>query len=92
MNKKTYAIIKLADIGLIDFSQVAQSSESTVRKSLDNTQFVIKWQDGYEPTFISDGTVKPLQVLNHSECLLLMSTDKWSEPIEEKVEDEIKRR
>ena len=92
MNKKTYAIIKLAEIGLIDFGQVAQSSESTVRKSLDNTQFVIKWQDGYEPTFISDGTVKPLQVLNHSECLELMATDKWSEPIEEKVEDEIKRR
>lgn len=44
MNKKTYAIIKLADIGLIDFSQVAQSSASTIRKSLDDTQFVIKWE------------------------------------------------
>ena len=82
MNKKTYAIIKLADIGLIDFSQVAQSSASTVRKSLDNSQFVIKWQDGYEPTFISDGRVTPLQVLSHAECLELMATDKWSEPIE----------
>ena len=82
MNKKTYAIIKLADIGLIDFSQVAQSSASTVRKSLDNSQFVIKWQDGYEPTFISDGKVTPLQVLSHAECLELMSTDKWSQPIE----------
>ena len=83
MNKKTYAIIKLADIGSIDFSQVAQSSASTVRKSLDNTQFVIKWQDGYEPTFISRKEVKPLQVLSHAECLELMSTDKWSKTIEE---------
>jgi len=82
MNIKTYAIIELADIGLIDFSQVAQSSASTVRKSLDNTQFVIKWQEGYEPTFIADGSVIPLQVLTHSEALDLMSTDKWSEPIE----------
>ena len=82
MNNKIYAIIKLADIGLIDFSQVAQSSASTVRKSLDNTQFVIKWQEGYEPTFITDGKVTPLQVLTHAECLQLMSTDKWSEPIE----------
>jgi hypothetical protein len=86
MNSKTYAIIKLGDISLIDFSQVAQSSESTVRKSLDNTQFVIKWQDGYEPTFISDGKVKPLQVLSHSECLEIMATPDWSEEIEEKVE------
>ncbi len=92
MNKKTYAIIKLSEIGLIDFSQVAQSSASTIRKSLDNTQFVIKWQDGYEPTFISDGTVIPVGIYTHSECLLLMSTDKWSEPIEAKEEDEIKRR
>lgn len=82
MNSKTYAIIKLSDIGLIDFSQVAQSSASTVRKSLDNTQFVIKWQEGYEPTFIADGKVTPLQVLSHSECLELMATSDWSEPLE----------
>ncbi len=86
MNKKTYAILKLADIGLIDFSQVAQSSASTVRKSLDNSQFVIKWQEGYEPTFIADGKVTPLQVLSHAECLELMATSEWSEPLEEKVE------
>ncbi len=82
MNSKTYAIIKLTDIGLIDFGQVAQSSASTVRKSLDNSQFVIKWQEGYEPTFISDGSVVPLQVLTHAECLELMATSDWSEEIE----------
>ena len=82
MNNKTYAVINLTDIGLIDFSQVAESSVFTVRKSLDNTQFVIKWQEGYEPTFISDGTVIPVGIYTHSECLELMATDKWSEPIE----------
>jgi hypothetical protein len=83
MNTKTYAIVNLSDIGLIDFTQVAQSSASTVRKSLDNTQFVIKWQEGYEPTFIADGAVIPVGIYTHSECLELMSTDKWSQPIEE---------
>lgn len=82
-NTKTYAIIKLSDIGLIDFSQVAQSSASTIRKSLDDTQFVIKWQEGYEPTFIENGTVIPVGIYTHSECLELMATDKWSQPIEE---------
>jgi hypothetical protein len=81
-NNKTYAVINLTDISLIDFSQVAQSSASTVRKSLDNTQFVIKWQDGYEPTFIADGTVIPVGTYDHHAILELMSTDKWSEPIE----------
>ncbi len=83
MNKKIYAIIELTDIGLIDFGQVAQSSASTVRKSLDDTQFVIKWENGYTPTFITDDSVVPVGVYSHSECLELMSTDKWSEPIEE---------
>ena len=82
MNNKTYAIINLSDIGLIDFGQVAQSSASTVRKSLDNTQFVIKWEEGYEPTFVADGTVIPVGIYTHSECLELMSTPEWSEPIE----------
>lgn len=82
MNIKTYAIIRLTDIDLIDFSQVAETSSRTVRKNLDNSQFVIKWQEGQEPTFISNGKVTPLQVLNHSECLELMSTSEWSEPIE----------
>jgi hypothetical protein len=88
----TYAIINATEIEKIDFSQIQETSSKTIRLSLDLTQFVIKWQQGYEPTFIADGTVKPLQVLTHAECLELMATDKWSEPIEEKVEDEIKRR
>ena len=81
-NNKTYAVINLTDISLIDFSQVAQSSASTIRKSLDNTQFVIKWQEGYEPTFISDGTVIPVGTYDHHAILELMATPAWSEPIE----------
>jgi hypothetical protein len=81
-NIKTYATINLSDIGLIDFSQVGQTSASTVRKSLDNTQFVIKWEVGYIPTFITDLTVVPVGTYDHHAILELMATDKWSQPIE----------
>lgn len=84
-NTKTYAVINLTDISLIDFSQVAQSSASTIRKSLDDTQFVIKWEDGYTPTFIMDGTVVPVGTYDHHAILELMSTPEWSQPIEEIV-------
>ncbi len=80
-NNKTYAVINLTDIGLIDFTQVAESSASTIRKSLDDTQFVIKWENGYTPTFIMDGTVVPVGTYDHHAILELMSTDKWSEEI-----------
>lgn len=80
-NNKTYAVINLTDISLIDFSQVAQSSASTIRKSLDDTQFVIKWEDGYTPTFITDASVVPAGIYDHHAILELMSTPEWSEDI-----------
>ena len=86
-NNKTYAICKIAtDLQKIDFSQVGQSSASTVRRSLDDTLFVIKYNA--EPTFIKDGSVTPSQVLTHSQALELMSTPEWTEeePIEEVAE------
>ena len=80
-NTRTYAVINLTDVGLIDFSQIGESSVSTIRKSLDNTQFVIKWEEGYIPTFISDGTVVPVAEYDHHAILELMQTAEWSEPI-----------
>ena len=82
-NTKTYATVNLSDIGLIDFAQVGETSVSTVRKSLDNTQFVIKWAEGYTPTFIMDGTVIAVGTYDHHAILELMATPEWSSPIEE---------
>ena len=76
---ETYAIINIADLGNIDFAQVGETDENTIRKSLDETQFVIKYNA--EPTFITDGTVTPLQTLTHAEALTLMATAEWSEEI-----------
>ena len=75
----TYAIINIADLGNIDFSQVGETDENTIRKSLDETQFVLKWNT--EPTFITDGTVVPVQTLTHDEALTLMASAEWSEPM-----------
>lgn len=80
-NTKTYATINLSDIGLIDFSQIGETSASTVRKSLDDTQFLIKWQEGYVPTFITDASVIPLGTYDHHAILELMATPFWSEEI-----------
>jgi hypothetical protein len=84
LNNLTYAICNIAtDLQNIDFSQVGQSSAGTIRRSLDDTLFVIKYNA--EPTFIKDGSVTPSQILTHSECLEIMSSAEWSEPIEEEV-------
>ena len=75
-----YAIIDINDLLKVDFTQVGQTSANTVRKSLDNSKFVLKWVQ--EPTFIKDGTIIPLQVLTHEECLELMNTSEWTNNID----------
>jgi len=81
MNTRTYAVINLTDVSLIDFSQVGQTSAGTVRRNLAETEFVIKWEQGHTPTFIMDGSVVPVSQLTHSQCLELMATPEWSEEI-----------
>jgi len=76
-----YATINIADLSNIDFSQIGETDENTIRKSLDDSQFVIKWSNEHEPSFITDGTVVPLQTLTHEEALVLMATAEWSEPM-----------
>lgn len=83
MNKQaeTYATINIADLPLIDFSQIGETDENTIRKSLDESEFVIKWNT--EPRFITDGTVSPLEVMTHEQALVLMASAEWSEPLPE---------
>mgnify|MGYP003653613781 FL=1 len=74
----TYIIINMAEIGLVDFNSVLETSQSTIRLSLDETQTVLKW-NGSEPSFVSslssyDGPY------THSEILTIMATPAWTDP------------
>lgn len=78
-----YAIVNINDLNKVDFSQVGETSENTIRPNIAETKFVLKWEHEHEPTFITDGSIVPIQVLTHEEALLLMSTAEWSEPMPE---------
>ncbi len=76
---RTYAILSIGDLLNIDFAQIEESNENTVRISLDGLEFVIKYTT--TPTFIEDGSVLPLQILSYEDCLALMQTPAWQEEI-----------
>jgi len=78
MSNLTYNTIAIADLNSIDFTQVEETSTETIRKSIDKTQFVIKWET--QPSFIADGTVVPLGSYTHEQCVELMGTNFWSTP------------
>ena len=76
----TYIIINMTEIGLVDFSSILETSQSTLRLSNNESQTVIKWE-GSEPSFVSslssyDGPY------THSEILTIMATPAWIAPDE----------
>ena len=75
-NNRIYAILNISDLANVDFSQVGETSEHTIRKSIDESQFVIKYTN--EPSFITNGTVTPLQTMSHSQCLALLADSDWT--------------
>ena len=69
----TYIIIDMTEVSLVDFSQVLQTSEETLRLSVDEYQTVLKWK-GDEPfDFLGrhsmglghDGHTRPVQIGKH---------------------------
>jgi hypothetical protein len=78
---ETYATINIADLPLIDFSQIKESSQYTIRRRLDGNAFIIKYNT--EPSFIIDQSVLPLEIMNYTEALALMQTDEWDARIDE---------
>lgn len=76
---RIYAICNTSsDLDKIKFAQIVQTAPSTVRRSVNGTQFVISWTT--KPTFIADSTVIPEEILNHDECIELMKSSAWYEP------------
>ena len=76
---RTYAFAKWADIGSVDFTQVMETSGTTVRKSLDSDLFILKWYTANEPTFITDDSVELTWSGSHSQCLQQLLGPNWSD-------------
>ena len=74
-----YCILNISDLDNVDYSEVGEDSSNTVRKNLAETQFLIKWEDGSTPRFITDKSVKPIEILSYSEIMVLLLSDEWSE-------------
>jgi hypothetical protein len=76
----TYIVIDIdTQTKLIDFSQINTTSSQSMRRNLANTQAMLSYQ--VTPSFITNGTVVPIDTLNHEEALALLATSAWTEPI-----------
>ena len=77
----TYITIEMSEIASVDFSQILETSEETLRLSIDGLETVIKWE-GAEPSFVS--TLSSYEgPYTHEEILVIMATPEWTDPIDE---------
>ena len=51
-----YAILNTSDIGTVDFSKVKQTDANSVRKTLDGSKFIVKFE-GDTPDFLEGVTL-----------------------------------
>ena len=72
-----YVIYDMANISQVDFSQVHQTSEATLRLSVDEKKTVLKFT-GNTPAFLVG-----LQQYTHSEILAIMASSDWTKKNEE---------
>ena len=66
-----YVILPASELSSVDFSEVIES-ESTLRYSLDNSKFILKYE-GDQPSFLSGKTE-----YTKAEILPILSTDEWT--------------
>ncbi len=67
-----YVIYNMANVDLINFDQVKETSRDTLRLSLDQTKCVLKFE-GDTPDFLVG-----LQQYNYEEILAIMYSSEWT--------------
>ena len=56
MDNLKYAILNTSDISTVDFTKVKQADANSVRKSLDGSKFIVKFE-GDTPDFLDGITI-----------------------------------
>tara|TARA_B100000902_G_scaffold148581_1_gene145289 strand:- start:171 stop:416 length:246 start_codon:yes stop_codon:yes gene_type:complete len=78
---RKYLIIPTSEIDKVDFSQVCETSEDTLRFSVDGLKTFVKWEND-EPAFIASLNETDGPYTN-KEILEILSTDVWTFPVDE---------
>jgi hypothetical protein len=76
---RQFMIFNVLELPNIDFTKVLETSEETVRKSVDETKTFVKW-DGEMPSCVTTLTTKE-GPYTYEEILTILSTPEWSQPM-----------
>ena len=75
---RKFMIFSVTELNQIDFTQVLETSEDTVRKSVDGLKTFVKW-DNDMPECVSNLTTKE-GPYTYDEILEILATPEWTDP------------
>jgi hypothetical protein len=74
---REFMIFNVSELNQIDFTQVHETSQDTVRKSVDETKTFVKW-DGEIPSSVASLTTKE-GPYTYEEILNILATEEWTD-------------
>lgn len=81
---RNFMIFNVSELGSVNFNEVLETSQDTVRKSVDETKTFVKWEGETIPTSVDLLTTKE-GPYRYDEILTILATSEWTsdEPEEE---------
>lgn len=78
-NNKKYIIFSVEELYKVNFNIVYETSQYTIRKSIDEKKVFIKFDENIYPLFIDTLETKE-GPYTHEEMLDILATEEWSGP------------
>jgi hypothetical protein len=78
---RQFMIFNISELGTVDFTQVLETSQDTVRCSVDGTKTFVKWEGESIPSSVNNLTTKE-GPYTYTEIKTILSGDEWT-PINE---------
>jgi len=74
---RNFMIFNVSELGSVNFSEVLETSINTVRKSVDQTQTFVKWDDEIVPPSVNGLTTKDGPHI-YEDMLTILATSGWT--------------
>ena len=81
---RNFMIFNVSELGSVDFSEVLETSQDTIRKSVDETKTFVKWEGDSVPPSVDSLTTKE-GPYHYEDILTILATPFWTEPEEERM-------
>jgi hypothetical protein len=77
MEERNFMIINSSEIGLLDFSQILETSPETLRLSVSGEKTFVKWEGSEIPSSVNNLTTKE-GPYTYQEIISILETIEWS--------------